>query len=173
MFDWDISKTFEFCYGHRVWSQELDKDLALSNKPKCRHLHGHEAKVVVHLASDSLNQGMVTDFNHLNWLKVWIDENIDHKFIIDAHDPLFNAITGLSLDYAGFMGRGKKFTSLPVDASEVDRELYNSFFIVNFVPTSENLAQWIYNIVDENMPGLVSAVEWHETPKSKAVFRRK
>ena len=41
---WKISKEFEFCYGHRVWSQTLNTEFSLDGCLKCRHLHGHQGK---------------------------------------------------------------------------------------------------------------------------------
>ena len=46
---WEISKEFDFCYGHRVWSQTLNIDFSLDACLKCRHIHGHEGKVIVYL----------------------------------------------------------------------------------------------------------------------------
>ncbi len=37
---WQISKEFDFCYGHRVWSQQLDSEFSLTGCLACRHLHG-------------------------------------------------------------------------------------------------------------------------------------
>ena len=50
---WDISKAFDFCYGHRVWSQTLDAEFALDGCLSCRHLHGHQGKIIIHLAGSS------------------------------------------------------------------------------------------------------------------------
>ncbi|MFB1007956.1 MAG: 6-carboxytetrahydropterin synthase, partial [Sulfurospirillum sp.] len=86
---WQISKEFDFCYGHRVWSQQLDSEFSLTGCLACRHLHGHQGKVIVYLQSSELKDGMVTDFHHLNWFKLFLDNTLDHKFIIDIHDPLF------------------------------------------------------------------------------------
>ena len=86
---WQISKQFDFCYGHRVWSQELNPEYSLDDCLMCRHLHGHQGKVLVHMESEKLENGMVTDFKHLNWFKKFLDDAIDHKFIIDINDPLF------------------------------------------------------------------------------------
>ena len=46
---WNISKEFDFCYGHRVWSQELDIEFALDDCLVCRHLHWHQGKIIIHL----------------------------------------------------------------------------------------------------------------------------
>ena len=89
---WRISKEFDFCYGHRVWSQELNVDFSMDPCLKCRHLHGHQGKVIVYLESNNLKNGMVTDFKHLNWFKHFLDDVLDHKFIIDINDPLFETL---------------------------------------------------------------------------------
>ena len=81
-----IDKTFEFAYGHRVWTQQLNGEYAADLKCACRHLHGHEGKMQVYLKSPSGQldpTGMVTDFRHLEWLKKWINTYIDHQFVID------------------------------------------------------------------------------------------
>ena len=52
---WDISKTFEFSYGHRVYTQTLNSNYSDDLKCACRHLHGHEGKVLVYLQSDKLD----------------------------------------------------------------------------------------------------------------------
>ena len=52
-------------------------------------------------------------------------------------------------------------------------ELYESYVVVDFVPTSENLSAWFLKIVQEKMNGLnikVSKIEFLETPKSKSTF---
>ena len=35
---------------------------------------------------------MVTDFKHLNWFKQFIDDVLDHKFVLDINDPLFSTL---------------------------------------------------------------------------------
>lgn len=87
---WNIHKTIDFCYGHRTYTQRLNGEFANDLKMACRHFHGHEGSVKVHLQGDKLNEtGMVTDFRHLEWLKRFIDAHIDHQFIMDVNDPLF------------------------------------------------------------------------------------
>ena len=85
---WKIDKQFSFCYGHRVWSQKLHGEYCESGDTscKCRHIHGHEGLVHLFLEAGELERGMVTDFKHLGWLKNFLDDNLDHKFIIDLNE---------------------------------------------------------------------------------------
>jgi 6-pyruvoyltetrahydropterin/6-carboxytetrahydropterin synthase len=172
---WEISKQFDFCYGHRVWSQTLNKDLALDECLMCRHLHGHQGQILVYLQSEVLKDGMVTDFKHLNWFKQFLDDTIDHKFIIDINDPLFstmlphysnkNDLITMPQDYMI-----PNLTILKGQPSHII-ELYSGYVIVDFVPTSENISAWLLKIVQNKMQPLgidVSKIEYFETPKSKS-----
>lgn len=94
-----IDKQFEFEYGHRVWTQTLDERFSLDNRCICRHLHGHHAIVKLHLAAKELTEGMVTDFKHLNCFKKFLDDVLDHRFIIDENDPLFLLDSAIINDY--------------------------------------------------------------------------
>jgi len=84
-----IAKEFNFSYGHRVWAQELNKEFSIDDNCSCRFMHGHNAKVIVHLESNKLNaQGMVVDFRMIDWFKKYLDDTLDHKMILDIDDPL-------------------------------------------------------------------------------------
>ena len=174
---WQISKQFDFCYGHRVWSQELNKEYALDECMMCRHLHGHQGKVLVHLESDTLVNGMVTDFKHLNWFKKFLDDVVDHKFIIDINDPLFPTLLPHYVSKQNFhtMKENYKIPDLTIVQNEPShiQEMYEGYIIVDFVPTSENLSYWLLKIVDEKMSKIgikVSHIEYFETPKSKSTI---
>jgi 6-pyruvoyltetrahydropterin/6-carboxytetrahydropterin synthase len=104
---WSIDKAFDFCYGHRVWSQELDREFAMDECLMCRHLHGHQGRLKIFLSAESLERGMVTDFKHLNWFKEWLDATLDHKFILDRHDPLFFDLMSHFCDLQGEMAEEK------------------------------------------------------------------
>lgn len=203
MSKWLIDKQFSFCYGHRVWSQHLKTEYCAEGdtETKCRHLHGHEGLAHVFLESDTLERGMVTDFKHLGWLKDFIDKHLDHKFIIDYNDPMFNAmvekpyeeLTGHSLRFIPEVSRGYncdmfKGESLPVMLSALDLtsikdpavinspeyEVLQGFTVVYFVPTSENLSKWLYHVVDQKMSQIgveTAQIDWFETPKSRASYR--
>jgi 6-pyruvoyltetrahydropterin/6-carboxytetrahydropterin synthase len=177
-----IDKTFEFCYGHRVWTQKLNGEYAADLKCACRHLHGHEGKMQVYLTADKLDlTGMVTDFRHLEWLKKWINENIDHQFILDQHDPLYNQIITDRRDLIPVKVPGTefvagwKFNLEDLEPNSPLYEYYEGFLIVDFVPTSENLSSWMADIVEEKMKKLnvkVHHIDWWETPKSRSVYYR-
>lgn len=172
---WKISKEFDFCYGHRVWSQELNVDFSLDPCLKCRHLHGHQGKIIIHLESNHLKNGMVTDFKHLNWFKQFIDDELDHKFIIDINDPLFETLLP-HYSKEELLKHAKGFYSVNLEKIKNEPthiiEMYEGYVIVDFVPTSENLSAWFLEIASNKMQALnvkVSSVEFCETPKSKSV----
>ena len=175
---WEISKEFNFSAGHRVWSQQLNSEYSLDDNCVCRHLHGHEYKINVTLSGDELTRGMLTDFKHLNWFKKFLDDTIDHKFIIDKNDPIFDTIIP---DFKAFNHDNYIFEKyywkinpqkyiLYIDHL---KELYESYVVVDFIPTSENLSKWLFDIVKEAMSKIdvkVSKLELWETPKSKSVY---
>ena len=173
---WKISKEFDFCYGHRVWSQTLNEEFSLDSCLKCRHLHGHQGKILVYLEAEKLQDGMVTDFKHLNWFKAFIDNVLDHKFILDINDPLFSTlIPNVSKDELLKFEEGYSIIDLTKFANEAIhlKELYEGYIVVDFVPTSENLSAWFLTIVQKKMDKLnvkVSHIEFLETPKSKSTF---
>ncbi|BDR25793.1 6-carboxy-5,6,7,8-tetrahydropterin synthase [Pseudomonas phage sp. 30-2] len=169
---WQINKSFSFAYAHRVHNQHLDADLVEDTKCKCRHLHGHTGKIVIHLTGTSLVNGMVTDFKHLGFLKKFIDDVIDHKFIIDANDPNFSKITNAS-KYSTISFEHYGIFDTSEETVEHEKEHADSFVIVDFVPTAENLAKWIWEYAEsilEQKGITVSKVEWWETDKACATY---
>jgi len=178
-----IDKTFEFCYGHRVWTQKLNGEYAADLKCACRHLHGHEGKMQVYLRSPTGEldpTGMVTDFRHLEWLKKWINTYIDHQFIIDKNDPLYTQLIGDKIllpvyvpETTHIAGWNIRLDGIKQDTPEY--EYLEGFLIVDFVPTSENLSSWMAELVEVKMSKLnvtVDRIDWWETPKSRSVFYR-
>lgn len=169
-------KRIRFCYGHRVWSQTLNTEFSLDGCLKCRHLHGHQGKILVYLEAEKLKDGMVTDFKHLNWFKAFIDNVLDHKFILDINDPLFETlIPNVSKDELIAFKEGYSIVDLNKFSNEAIhlRELYEGYIVVDFIPTSENLSAWFLEIVQKKMDKLnvkVSHIEFLETPKSKSTF---
>ena len=198
-----ISKSFSFAYGHRVWSQQLDSEFADNLQCACRHLHGHEGRVELTLAQkphptgyeQPLVRGMVTDFRHTEFLKRFLDSTIDHKFILDIDDPLKDQILGAtgessielvpvylertngSLTQSRLVGRKVLPTwldAVPGYQQTPQEEYLESFFIVDFVPTSENLSKWLFDLVEWKMERMcaVESVDWWETAKSHSLYSR-
>ncbi|MBT3181603.1 MAG: 6-carboxytetrahydropterin synthase [Deltaproteobacteria bacterium] len=129
-----VSKTFSFCYGHRL----------LRDKGKCRHLHGHSAKVTINLGSNNLDEnGMVVHFDALkNSIGNWISESLDHNLIISNDDPIKSALDEL----------GERHLAIATN------------------PTAENIAQIIFNKSKElGLP--VIGVEMWESETSKATYK--
>lgn len=200
---WIIDKSFSFCYGHRVHNQRLDTNFTESGDAclACRHLHGHEGLIKVFLEEDLDNTdenkrsniestGMVTDFKHLGWFKNFIDDVLDHKFIMDIEDPLFesefpicsqkadtkfNSMRGFREDYfTADLDYVNLWLDDQDDLSDEEKsaifEKYEGAIFVDFVPTSENLSAWLLGVVQDKMKDFsgvkVKAVEYWETPKS-------
>lgn len=61
---------------------------------KCRHLHGHSARVGITLSALTLNdQGMVRDFSDIKTLiGEWVDRELDHNLLLHREDPILPAL---------------------------------------------------------------------------------
>lgn len=129
-----VSREFHFCYGHRL----------LDYPGKCRHLHGHNARMVATFWAESLDErGMVLDFNEIKKaMNRWLDENIDHRMILRRDDPAVAALEKLGE---------------PVYLLEVN-------------PTAENIAKLIYEKAAEAGLPVVEVRLW-ETPECSAIYR--
>lgn len=201
-----IHKDFSLCYGHRTWVQKLIEGYSDNMCLSCRRLHGHEGRVVVYLEAPDLNQQqMVTDFRNLSYYKKFLDDNIDHRFIIDKNDPIFNKIVDGRLRDIQYTTPEGNVVLVPaletsdrehvlplipmyipgtdhltghlLDTSsltvDTDKEFYEGFFIVDFCPTSENLARWAFNMIKAKMDLIgvtVTRIDWWETLKSCATY---
>lgn len=79
-----ITKTFTFCYGHRLYK----------DPGKCGYLHGHTAKAEITLSGRTLNAlGMLKNFDTIKEsVGKWIDENLDHHTLLNGKDPLVKAL---------------------------------------------------------------------------------
>ena len=157
---YQITKKFRFEAGHRVWKQNLTSGkgakLIEGEIPPnpCLNIHGHSYRVEITVGSNTLNQQeMVIDFYHIKAaLKDLIDNQLDHSFIIDKNDPLYPSFK----EHFGFL----KLT------------------VVDFCPTAEAIAKYIYDYLEEKLTEagltgeikLISVVVW-ETETGKAEYR--
>ncbi len=111
-----IKKIVEFDMGHRV----------PNHKSKCKNLHGHRYKLEVVMEGDVISkpgvsdEGMVIDFSDIKQIvETYIDTYLDH----------------------GYMG------NISADAMffPLFQKLRSKFVAVNFIPTAENIAEYIFN----------------------------
>src|ERR1700719_405783 len=82
-----VSRQIDFCYGHRL----------LNYEGKCKYLHGHNGRAIITIESASLDaRGMVLDFSDIKRVvSRWIDDNLDHRMILDRKDPAVPALEKL------------------------------------------------------------------------------
>jgi 6-pyruvoyltetrahydropterin/6-carboxytetrahydropterin synthase len=128
-----ISRQIDFCYGHRL----------LNYQGKCRHLHGHNGRALITIASDRLDdRGMVMDFSEIKQgVSRWIEENLDHRMILHRDDPAVPALV----------------------------QLGEPMYLIGVNPTAENIAQLIFDYVRKQGFPVVEVRLW-ETPKCCATY---
>ena len=130
--------------------------LADSNAPyKCRSIHGHSWHVTLRLSSRKLdNLGMMIEFGKLKkaW-RAYLDDNLDHYLLLRHDDPVAKAI----------------FSVLPD----------SRILLLDFSPTTENLARFLFNEASEMLDELgysdrcvVQKVFLQETGVNAASFER-
>ncbi|OGR44319.1 MAG: hypothetical protein A2X35_02525 [Elusimicrobia bacterium GWA2_61_42] len=131
-----IKKTFHLAYGHRL----------LNYKGKCENLHGHNGVVEVSLKAAELNgDRMVMDFTELGKkVKLWLDENLDHKVILAKADPLAAVL-----------------------AKEGQR-----CYLTDENPTAEVLAGLIFACLTRDLKLPVHKIAFWETPTSMASYKK-
>lgn len=131
---YEVTKEINFCYGHRL------RDYA----KKCKHLHGHNGRVEITLASSTLDhRGMVVDFDDIKEaVQSWIMSELDHKLLLRQDDPLIPVL----------------------------RDMNETFYVMNDNPTAENIARLIFDFTRSQGFNVVSVKLW-ETPTSFAVYK--
>lgn len=132
---YEIVKSISFCYGHRL----------LNYQGPCAHLHGHNARVDIHLESEKLDErGMIMDFSDIKKeIKTWIDRTLDHTMLLAKNDPVIPFLD----------------------------EANERYFLMENNPTAENIAEYIFKHVD-SLGYPVSSVTLWETETSYAKFSK-
>ncbi|SRR5260221_8006836 len=129
-----VTREIDFCYGHRL----------LNYEGKCKYLHGHNGRAVITIESPQLDErGMVLDFSDIKRVvSNWIDENLDHRMILNRHDP----------------------------AREALEKLGEPMYLIDDNPTAENIAKLIFDHAKSQGIPIVEALLW-ETPRCFATYR--
>ena len=119
---------------------------------KCRHIHGHSYHLFITVSGapesgeNHPKSGMVLDFSELKSIvNIHIIEPLDHALILRNDSPLAYEIS----------------------------ESYQNVKIVEFQPTSENLAIYFAEILKEQLPAHIRlcSVKLYETSTSFAEWR--
>ena len=128
-----VIREMHFSYGHRL----------LGYEGKCRHLHGHNGRLEVHISTPELNdKGMVMDFDEVKRrIQNWVDTELDHRMLLSKLDPAVKALKALNEPVV-----------------EVD-----------FNPTAENIARMILEYARGQGIPVVEVRLW-ETSVSSAVY---
>lgn len=139
-----------------IIEKEIGLDYAhrlLHHESLCRNLHGHRAKIIVGIEGKLIKEGssesMVLDFVDLKQiLNEKIMDRLDHACIVSVED----------ITLSNFLIQNNQ------------RHL-----IVKGMPTSENLAKWCFDEIEEDIQKLgceVVYVKFYETPTSVAVYKK-
>jgi 6-pyruvoyltetrahydropterin/6-carboxytetrahydropterin synthase len=129
-----VSREFDFCYGHRL----------LGYQGKCCYLHGHNGRAVLTLEAAELDQhGMVLDFSEIKrTVGGWIEENLDHRMLLDRADPAVPAF----------------------------QKLGEPLYLMDRAPTAENIAKLIFDVAAGHGFPVLEVRIW-ETPHCCATYR--
>ncbi|MCA9229379.1 MAG: 6-carboxytetrahydropterin synthase [Planctomycetales bacterium] len=128
-----VTREIDFCYGHRL----------LNYEGKCRHLHGHNGRAVIAIEGAQLDdRGMVLDFADIKRsVSTWIDDNLDHRMILNRHDPVVPIL----------------------------EDLGEPLFLIDENPTAENIAKLIFEQTKSQGVPIVEVRLW-ETPRCFATY---
>lgn len=131
----EIAKDLHFSYGHRL----------MNHAGKCKMLHGHNAKVTIKVASESLTaDGMVMDFSLIKEkTKNWLDQYLDHQMLLHKDDPV----------------------------AEILQKAGEHVRILDVHPTAECLAQMIFEFVQSNDIPVTEVTLW-ETESCMASYKK-
>ena len=142
-----IVKIIQWDMGHRV----------LNHRSICKGLHGHRYKAEICVSgvlikeSGSSDEGMVLDFADIKkTAQQFIQKELDHAFMVwDKDEEL--------LDF-------------------FKNSIGHKPVIVPFTPTAENIAAYIFNILEDNFSDVyktglhLQSIKLWETPSSYALY---
>jgi 6-pyruvoyltetrahydropterin/6-carboxytetrahydropterin synthase len=117
----ELEKKFRFEMAHRL-SHGYDG--------KCANIHGHSwnGSLFIRSTTDELDEfGMLMDYSDIKKITSKIEERFDHKLVLSSSDPMLKGLVNLNI------------INKRVEAIE----------ILNSNPTSEVIAEVIYNMAGE------------------------
>lgn len=111
---------------------------------KCRNIHGHRWRVVIEIAGENLDDGMVVDFTDIKAALKALTDNLDHSLVMEKD-------TLKSQTYECLVDEGFRI------------------MIMDFRPTAENFAKYFFDEI-KNKGFNIRAVEVYETPNNCARY---
>jgi len=128
-----VSQEIDFCYGHRL----------LNYDGKCRHLHGHNGRLVIVLEAEELDErGMLVDFGDIKRsVRTWVDNELDHRMILNRNDPIIPYLKSIN----------------------------EPMYLIDWNPTAENIARLVFDYAAAQGLPVREVLLW-ETPKSYATY---
>jgi 6-pyruvoyltetrahydropterin/6-carboxytetrahydropterin synthase len=124
----------DISFGHRVYGHES----------KCRHLHGHNYRIVFTINGELDSLGRVLDFGVIkSHLCDWLENHWDHKLLLWDNDPMRHLLH-YGNEQSAIVG-----SVIPAeqDAGKVIQELHESIVLVPFNPTAENLGEYLLHVI--------------------------
>ena len=111
---------------------------------KCRNIHGHRWRVVIEIAGENLDDGMVVDFTDIKAALKALTDNLDHSLVMEKD-------TLKSQTYECLVDEGFRI------------------MIMDFRPTAENFAKYLFDEI-KNKGFNIRAAEVYETPNNCARY---
>ncbi len=111
---------------------------------KCRNIHGHRWRVVIEIAGENLDDGMVVDFTDIKAALKALTDNLDHSLVME------------------------KDTLKPQTCECLVDEGFR-IMIMDFRPTAENFAKYFFDEI-KNKGFNIRAAEVYETPNNCARY---
>ena len=111
---------------------------------KCRNIHGHRWRVVIEIAGENLDDGMVVDFTDIKAALKALTDNLDHSLVMEK-DTL----------------KPQTYECLVDEGFRI--------MIMDFRPTAENFAKYIFDEI-KNKGFNIRAAEVYETPNNCARY---
>lgn len=111
---------------------------------KCRNIHGHRWRVVIEIAGENLDDGMVVDFTDIKAALKALTDNLDHSLVMEK-DTL----------------KPQTYECLVDEGFRI--------MIMDFRPTAENFAKYFFDEVN-NKGFNIRAAEVYETPNNCARY---
>lgn len=158
-----ITRYHDFSAGHRV----------MLGEGACARLHGHNYRVTFKVAAPIDATGHAIEFSAIkSRLCQWLEDNWDHRFLIHIDDPMGALFRQAYTDHTSERvadARGESREAFAMAA----QQLRDSIVYLPFHPTTENIAQYLLNVIGPKQLAGTGAtlllVEVSETRKCGAI----